>query len=350
MPLSLPPSRQQQLAAQVEAAAKAGEARVGELEQQVQALDSLLQGANADVTRLRSELAAREAMIAADAGPSASARGRSTSASLARQPGGGRGRAGGEPRLHPLRLLREPESLAITFEVNSSYLPANLDGRLRELAEGLEPGRGYEVELVGSVGNDDVAGKSAEEALRYNRWMAERRVSRVAEFLQKNAKADKLTIQQDFALERPVAPGTGRGPAALGLAQAGGTGRGRRCSSMATKVNSAPVTWMHLFAVAGATPCRDVEHDRGAADLLASGVDRHLVADMHRLEEGEALHGDGGAAAAGAPGGDVAGGEVHLRHQPAAEDVAGRVGVGRHGDGADRRIAHGQVHLVPLTR
>ena len=47
------------LLAQAEAAAKMGETRVAELEQRLQALDALLQGANADVTRLRSERAAR---------------------------------------------------------------------------------------------------------------------------------------------------------------------------------------------------------------------------------------------------------------------------------------------------
>ena len=108
-----------------------------------------------------------------------------------------------EPAAAPAAPEAEPETLAIVFDVNSSYLPASLDGRLRELAAKLEPGRGYEVELVGSVGNGDVEGKSAEEALRYNRWMAERRVSRVAEFLQKNAKAGELTIRQDFAFNDP---------------------------------------------------------------------------------------------------------------------------------------------------
>ena len=101
---------------------------------------------------------------------------------------------------------------------------------------------------------------------------------------------------------------------------------------------------MHLLGVARAAPGRDVELDRGAADLLDQGVDRHLVADLDRLEEGEAVDGDGGAAAACPAGGDVAGGEIHLRHQPAAKDVAGRVGVGRHGNGADRRLALGQAH------
>jgi outer membrane protein OmpA-like peptidoglycan-associated protein len=92
------------------------------------------------------------------------------------------------------------ESLTITFDINSSYLPASLNGRLRELASRLEPGKTYQVELIGSVGADPVANASAQEAARYNRWLAERRVSRVAEFLQRNAKSEALTIKQDFAL------------------------------------------------------------------------------------------------------------------------------------------------------
>ena len=204
--------QRQEMLAQAEAAAKAGDARVVELEQQIQALDSLLQGANADVTRLRSELAARDAAptVAVEANDGSGAvtgsLGTTETATLARRtaaPGAEPetpALAAVEPAAAPAAPEIEPETLAIVFDVNSSYLPASLDGRLRELAAKLEPGRAYEVALVGSVGNGDVEGKSAEEALRYNRWMAERRVSRVAEFLQKNAKAGKLTIRQDFAL------------------------------------------------------------------------------------------------------------------------------------------------------
>ena len=97
----------------------------------------------------------------------------------------------------------EPERLTITFEVNSSFLPSGLDGRLHALAEKLGPDRGYAVRLVGSVGNDDVAGKSADEALRYNRWIAERRVERVADYLQRTAKGPDLKIVREFAADDP---------------------------------------------------------------------------------------------------------------------------------------------------
>ena len=208
--------QRQEMLAQAEAAAKAGDARVVELEQQIQALDSLLQGANADVTRLRSELAARDAAptVAVEANDGSGAvtgsLGTTETATLAPVEPPAPAAPGAEPETPALAAVEpaaapaapeiEPETLAIVFDVNSSYLPASLDGRLRELAAKLEPGRAYEIALVGAVGNGDVEGKSAEEALRYNRWMAERRVSRVAEFLENNAKAGKLTIRQDFAL------------------------------------------------------------------------------------------------------------------------------------------------------
>ena len=193
--------QRQEMLTQAEAAAKAGDARVVELEQQIQALDSLLQGANADVTRLRSELAARDAAptVAVEANDGSGAATGSLGTTETPTPARRRTAAPGaepetpalaavEPAAAPAAPEIEPETLAIVFDVNSSYLPASLDGRLRELAAKLEPGRAYEVELVGSVGNGDVEGKSAEEALRYNRWMAERRVSRVAEFLEKQCQ------------------------------------------------------------------------------------------------------------------------------------------------------------------
>jgi len=39
--------------------------------------------------------------------------------------------------------------------------------------------------------------------------------------------------------------------------------------------------------------------------------------------------------------GDGAGGKVHLAHQPAAEDIACRIGVCRHSDDPDRRDLFG---------
>ena len=250
--------QRQEMLAQAEAAAKAGDARVVELEQQIQALDSLLQGANADVTRLRSELAARDAAptVAVEANDGSGAvtgsLGTTETATLAPVEPPAPAAPGAEPETPALAAVEpaaapaapeiEPETLAIVFDVNSSYLPASLDGRLRELAAKLEPGRAYEVALVGSR----------------RQWRRRGQVGRGSPALQsldgrapgqpggrvpgEQCQGGQADHPPGLRLERPIAPGPGRGPPALGLAQAGGTGRGRRCSSMATKVKCAPVT------------------------------------------------------------------------------------------------------------
>ncbi len=199
---------------QAETAAQATDAKVAELEQRVQSLDQLLQTANMEVSRLESDLAAHAQDDVGSEEPAAVPG--AIAVSEAPAAGGSLGAldqtamAAVEPAAAPPSqpvaapaARAKPESLAIVFEVNSSYLPDNLDGRLHELAAQLEPGQGYRVNLVGSVGHPDVEGQSAEEALRYNRWMAERRMTRVAEYLQKNSKAEPLTIHQDFALNDP---------------------------------------------------------------------------------------------------------------------------------------------------
>src|SRR3954462_13056796 len=88
----------------------------------------------------------------------------------------------------------------------------------------------------------------------------------------------------------------------------------------------------------------DRHGDRGGADALELDVERQHVADLHRLLEYELLHRDGGDAAARDAAGDGAAGDVHLRHDPAAEYVAVLVGVGRHRHDAQRGLlAFGQL-------
>jgi hypothetical protein len=211
---------------QAETAAQSTDAKVAELEQRVQSLDELLQTANMDVSRLESEVATRDAEdVSSEEPPEAAA---AIAVGEAPAAGGSLGMVAPAPvaavepaaappaETAPAGAAPTPlvaaapavaggpaQKLSVVFDVNSSYLPASLDGRLRDLAAKLEPSQSYLVELVGSVGHPDVEGQSAEEALRYNRWMAERRMTRVAEYLQKNTKAEKLTFRQNFALNDP---------------------------------------------------------------------------------------------------------------------------------------------------
>ena len=94
-----------------------------------------------------------------------------------------------------------------------------------------------------------------------------------------------------------------------------------------------------VVAVAAAAPRLDADAQGGSPDPDDIGVEADFVADEDGGMEDHAVGGDGGATAPRPAGGGVAGGQIHLSHQPAAEDIAGRIGVGRHGDGADDRLS-----------
>lgn len=89
-----------------------------------------------------------------------------------------------------------PADLAITFDVNSSFFPSGAVSELQRLLATLPADAPVEIELSGAVGTGDVRGASAEEAARYNAWMAERRVERVAEWLDGNAGGRRITVTE----------------------------------------------------------------------------------------------------------------------------------------------------------
>jgi outer membrane protein OmpA-like peptidoglycan-associated protein len=90
--------------------------------------------------------------------------------------------------------------LIITFATNSSYFPSGTTARLRELLAGISADSRYEVTLEVAVsGTSKVVGaKSAQEAARYNTWLAERRLERVQNWLTKNAASEALSIKPEF--------------------------------------------------------------------------------------------------------------------------------------------------------
>jgi hypothetical protein len=89
-------------------------------------------------------------------------------------------------------------ALAITFEMNSSYFPAGVGQELRAFLDSLPAEGPVEIELLGAVGNSPVKGASGEEAQRYNAWMAERRIERVVEWLEKNAAGRQFTLAEQL--------------------------------------------------------------------------------------------------------------------------------------------------------
>jgi outer membrane protein OmpA-like peptidoglycan-associated protein len=94
-------------------------------------------------------------------------------------------------------------SLVITFANNSSYFPAGAARRLRELIAGMDPAHKYEVAVRVAVSSSSkvVGARSAQEAATYNRWLAERRMERVQNWLLENAAADALSFKPEYVTD-----------------------------------------------------------------------------------------------------------------------------------------------------
>jgi hypothetical protein len=98
---------------------------------------------------------------------------------------------------HPFAAAME-----ITFDVNSSFLPPGAEGELRRFLARLPDGARHEAEVVAAVSDDDLRAADAGEAARYNRWLAERRVERVAGWFERNAGA-RLAVKRGFVEHDP---------------------------------------------------------------------------------------------------------------------------------------------------
>jgi hypothetical protein len=92
------------------------------------------------------------------------------------------------------------ERLVIVFPTNSSYFPPGTGTQLRALLRSLADDRRYEVVLESSVsGSKQVVGaETADEAARYNKWLATRRLERVQDWLAQNAPASRLVIKPAY--------------------------------------------------------------------------------------------------------------------------------------------------------
>lgn len=92
------------------------------------------------------------------------------------------------------------DSALITFATNSSYFPPDARARLEELVAAMAPGERYQVRLEATVsGSSRVVGaKSADEAERYNRWLAKRRLERVEGWLTRHAADREFSIESSL--------------------------------------------------------------------------------------------------------------------------------------------------------
>lgn len=92
---------------------------------------------------------------------------------------------------------RSDEAIEIIFDTNSSFFPQGAGDQLRGFMKTLDKNKSYVLRIQTSVDGDaGVSGaSSADEAQRYNAWLAERRFQRVEAWLLKNADGRSLTIE-----------------------------------------------------------------------------------------------------------------------------------------------------------
>jgi hypothetical protein len=104
----------------------------------------------------------------------------------------------------PAAARERPSAAAmeITFDVNSSFLPPGAEGELRRFLARLPDDARHEAEVVAAVSDDDLKAADAREAARYNRWLAERRVERIAGWFERNAGAP-LMVRRGFVEHDP---------------------------------------------------------------------------------------------------------------------------------------------------
>lgn len=92
-----------------------------------------------------------------------------------------------------------PADVEIVFDLNSSYLPRAAVPQLRQLVERMPRDRGWKVVLTASVSAAEERIPDQAAAQRYNRWLAERRLGRVADWLEQNSEVRDLQLVRSFA-------------------------------------------------------------------------------------------------------------------------------------------------------
>lgn len=92
----------------------------------------------------------------------------------------------------------DESTMAITFDVNSSYLPKGTSRELKALIAPMRGDRSYEIRLDGAVSSEHLRQPASDNGLAYNRWIAERRLSRVADWLRQHVNGGAIDIKRDF--------------------------------------------------------------------------------------------------------------------------------------------------------
>lgn len=107
------------------------------------------------------------------------------------------------PKPAPSKATAEPEppaaspalaSTEIRFAAGSSFFPDGAGKELARLVSELPKDRAYRIQLFAGVDDTLVKPEDPAESARYNRWLAQRRLARVSEWLEQHAEIRDLTL------------------------------------------------------------------------------------------------------------------------------------------------------------
>lgn len=107
------------------------------------------------------------------------------------------------PEPAPVDTTPADAAMAITFDINSSYFPKGTSRELKALAERLAADNAYEIVLEGTVSAEAVRSEGADEGHAYNRWIADRRMSRVADWLRQHTNGGGIEIKRAYVENDP---------------------------------------------------------------------------------------------------------------------------------------------------
>jgi hypothetical protein len=88
------------------------------------------------------------------------------------------------------------------------------------------------------------------------------------------------------------------------------------------------------------------DRHRRSADSQYLAIETDFIPHKNRFMKNHSVHGNGRATAAASPTGGISRGKIHLRHQPAAENVSGGIGIGWHGNRTDQRFTFRLVSRI----
>jgi hypothetical protein len=107
------------------------------------------------------------------------------------------------PATPPAAAGEPVASAELVFEPNSSFFPHGAEAELKRLVAALPAGRGYEFEVQAAVDDRAARADSPEKAVAYNKWLADRRQGRVAEWLERHAEIRVLEIRRSLLEHDP---------------------------------------------------------------------------------------------------------------------------------------------------